>query len=61
MREKYFSASRDIAAYAKYSGRDPGNYLPVMAELMEEIINQAYRAGYTDALADVQKQAAEND
>ena len=58
MREKYFSASRDMAAYAKYSGKDPGNYLPAMAELMEEIINQAYRAGYADALEDVQKQTA---
>ena len=55
MRDKYFSASRDMAAYAKYSGKDPGNYLPKMAELMEDIINKAYRDGFTagamDALA----------
>lgn len=56
MKDKYFSASRDMADYAKYSGRDPGNYLPKMAELMEEIINKAYRDGYADALADIQKQ-----
>lgn len=56
MREKYFSASRDMEAYAKYSNRDPGNYLPAMAELMEEIINQAYRVGYADALKDIQKE-----
>ena len=56
MKDKYFDANTMVFDYARDTGRDPGDYLPQMAQAMEPIINKAYRDGYADAQADSKKE-----